>query len=54
MSIIFNETDAQNNQFISGVLVLYWYYVHNIQSIKKLTEKRIKKQNFANKSKNNL
>jgi len=25
LSIFFNEADAQNNQFISGVLVLYWY-----------------------------
>jgi hypothetical protein len=25
----FNEADAQNNQFISGVLVLYWYYTLN-------------------------
>jgi hypothetical protein len=27
MSIFFNEVEAQNNQFISGVLVLYWYYI---------------------------
>jgi len=25
LSIFFNEADAQNNQFISGILVLYWY-----------------------------
>ena len=27
MSIFFNEADAQNNQFISGVFVLYWYQI---------------------------
>ncbi|MBN2778410.1 MAG: DUF86 domain-containing protein [Bacteroidales bacterium] len=25
MSIFFNEADVQNNQFILGVLILYWY-----------------------------